>query len=250
MCRVYRRRGPGCYALWWLQRAPFKTCLLPNRSAIRTVRNVKRFPFVGSEIRNPWKRRSPIPPHPALSPKERVPVAANVEASQLVIARRSGDPKPETRKHRAQLLWSAAARLWKLKVRSNSRSMLRWKSGQLLCGPLPTLLQLGFSLARRRRRDPAANVRPSDFGFRPSFGFRFSDFGFAISRRSHGASSSAPDTLQTRFRFLAALDRNVRAPEECEMRTSARNRAKRDSFSAACGLPSRRDGQRPACGPP
>ena len=74
-------------------------------------------------------------------------------------------------------------------------------------------------------------------GFRPSFGFRDSDFGFAISRRSHGASSSAPDTLQTRFRLPAALDRNVRAPEKCEMRTPARNRAKRDSFSAPAAYP-------------
>ena len=28
--------------------------------------------------------------------------------------------------------------------------------------------------------DPSANVRPSDFGFRPSFGFRLSDFGSSI----------------------------------------------------------------------
>ena len=45
----------------------------------------------GWEAQNCWHRGndvSPIPPHPTLSPKERVPVAANVEASQLVLARR------------------------------------------------------------------------------------------------------------------------------------------------------------------
>ena len=31
-------------------------------------------------------------------------------------------------------------------------------------------------------------------------------------RRFHRARSSEPDTLRTKFQFLAALDRNVRAP--------------------------------------
>ena len=76
-----------------------------------------------------------------------------------------------------------------------------------------------FHVAPSRRGGGATRrlmfaLRISVFGPPSVFGFRLSDLpsgrGELSSRRFHGASSSEPDTLQTRFQFLEALAMLVR----------------------------------------
>jgi len=82
---------------------------------------------------------------------------------------------------------------------SNSTPPQTQAAGQEFCSSQLTFHVSRCSIAPGRRRDPSANVRPSAFGFRPSFGFRVSEFGSSLRRPGDraGEYQAAPVTGRT-----------------------------------------------------